>query len=78
MIKIHSPKKNLGCLGLETKKVYFDFFKNPYLGCFANIAGKQFWIGIDLRSRLAFFRIEHVGMIKQGSISMKKVEFLSV
>lgn len=79
MIKIHSPYKNLGCLGFTLNKIYFDFFKNPYLGCFTSLATKKFWVGIDLRNRFAFLRIEHAfGRITQVRITAKRIEFLNV
>lgn len=50
MIKVLSPYKNLGCLGLKIGgHFYVDFFSQPYLGMFANVATKKIRVGVIIR-----------------------------
>ena len=50
MIKLISPYKNLGCLGLRVGKHYVDVYRRPHLGMYCHLHYvAKFWL-----SRYAF------------------------
>lgn len=44
-MKILLPSNNLGCFGIKiSQRIYFDFFRTPYVGMFIRLFSHKFWI----------------------------------
>ena len=51
---IYPAHRNLGCLGFQLGRLYFDFWKRPYFGMYLNFRESRWYVNF---SRLKLQRV---------------------
>jgi hypothetical protein len=53
-MRLIMPWNNLGCLAVDTKKVYADLFVKPYFGLYVHVkaSGKRTWYSVTRLRKL--------------------------